>query len=115
MSETGLLPKGFEELEPFLAGWDLPTFNARRAFRGAQSMEAIQCFYDAMVPRGSAALALVDRYPFPDYPEDVARLYRLLLALNHAAMAIEVHGAARAPYAPYPDQLAVTRSFSTFG
>ncbi|MFW2828758.1 hypothetical protein [Sphingomonas sp. ID0503] len=112
---TGRLPAGFEELEPFVEEWDLPTFNARRAYRGGRSMEEIRRFYDAMVPRASDALALVDGHAFPDLPEDVARLYRLLLALNHAAMAIEVHGAPRAPYAPYPDQLTVTRSFATFG
>lgn len=110
-----MLPAGFEDLEPFLAQWDLPTFNERRAFRGGLSLEEIRRFYDAMVPRASAALALIDTYPLRGMPDDVARLYRLVLALSHASMAVEVHGAARAPYAPYPDQLHLTRSFSVFG
>src|SRR3546814_9368794 len=62
--------------------------------------------------RADAALTLVEQYPFEQMPEDVARLYRLVLALAHASMATEIHGSARAPYAPYPDKLTVTRSRS---
>jgi hypothetical protein len=109
------LPPGFEDLEPFVADWDYPDFNERRAHRGGADMAEIRRFYDAMVPRAAAALDLIDTHPFEAMPDDVARLYRLVLALSHASMAVEVHGVARAPYAPYPDQLSVTRSFRTFG
>lgn len=111
---AGLLPPGFEDLEPFVAAWDGADFNARRAHRGGIDMAEIRRFYDAVVPRAAAALDLIDSHPYREMPDDVARLYRLILALSHASMAIEVHGAARAPYAPYPDQLTVTRSFGTF-
>lgn len=110
-----LLPEGFADLEPFVADWALPSFNERRAHRGGADMADIRRFYDAMVPRADAALALIEQHPYRDMPEDVARLYLLVLALSHASMAIEVHGATRAPYAPYPDQLTVTRSFGVFG
>jgi hypothetical protein len=112
--ETRLLPQGFEDLERFVATWDQPDFNGRRAYRGGIPMEEIRDFYETMRHRADEALTLIGQHPFANMPEDVARLYRPVLALAHASMATEVHGAPRAPYAPYPDQLTVTRSFSVF-
>ena len=114
MSDARLLPPGFADLERFVAAWDHPNFNARRAYRGGLPMADIRDFYETMRHRADAALTLVEEHPFDRMPDDVARLYRLVLALAHASMATEIHGAARAPYAPYPDQLSVTRSFSVF-
>lgn len=109
-----LLPPGFEDLERFVATWDHPDFNSRRACRGGLSMEDIRDFYESIRQRADAALTLVEQHPFEQMPDEVARLYRLVLALAHASMATEIHGAPRAPYAPYPDQLTVTRSFRIF-
>src|SRR3546814_14880282 len=109
--ETRLLPSGFEDPERFVATWDHPDFNGRRAWRGGLPMEDIRDFYETMRHRADAALTLVEQYPFEQMPEDVARLYRLVLALAHAPMATELHGSARAPYAPYPDNLPATRIF----
>jgi hypothetical protein len=109
------LPAGFEDIEPFADPWDLPDFNARRLARGGADMAEIRRFYDAMTPRAAAALDVVGRHPLHALPEDVARLYRLVLALAHVSMAVEVHGAPRAPFVPYPDSLRLHTSFSPFG
>ncbi len=50
------LPAGFEDLEKWL-DWALPTMAERSARRSASSMDDLQAFYDAMLPRLDAALA----------------------------------------------------------
>src|SRR3546814_21017896 len=112
--ETRLLPSGFEDLERFVATWDHPDFNGRRAWRGGLPMEDIRDFYETMRHRADAALTLVEQYPFEQMPEDVARLYSLVPAPAHASMATAIHGSARPPSAPYPAKPPATRLLSTF-
>src|SRR3546814_9901751 len=83
--ETRLLPSGFEDLERFVATWDHPDFNGRRAWRGGLPMEDIRDFYETMRHRVDAALTLVEQYPFEQMPEDVARLYRLVRSEEHTS------------------------------
>lgn len=111
----GALPAGFEELAPFVAYWVVPTSQERIARRSEASMHDIRQFYDAMMARGEELLAFFDRYPLDDLPADAATLYQLLLALAHAAMAVEVHRQPRAPNSPYPNGIRIVRTPQPFG
>ena len=97
-----LLPSEFSDLEPFAAGWALPSFDARMQHRAASSMSEIRRFYDAAQPRADAALAYLEQFPLNQIPEDAARLLRLMFALAQAAMAVEVHGQPHVLHATLP-------------
>ena len=53
---TPLLPPGFSDLEPFVADWCLDSEPERYAKRLSSTMEEIQQFYDAIMPRVPAAI-----------------------------------------------------------
>ena len=50
------LPADFADLEPF-AEWAIPTERARYAKRLSSTMDELQAFYDAALPRMDAAAA----------------------------------------------------------
>lgn len=105
MSAAPLLPPGFAALAPFVADWALPTTNERLFVRASKPLAETRAFYDAMVDHADAAMTEIDRYPLDAMPEDVARLACLVLALAQASVAIEIHGAPRAPGTPWPNSI----------
>lgn len=111
----GLLPAGFEELEGFVEHWDVETTNERWNRRAGTHYPEIVRFYEAMLARAEDATSHCEQYPFDAMPEDAARLARLLMALAHAATAVELHRAARVPFSPFPHMLSVERGFQPFG
>jgi hypothetical protein len=98
----GLLPAGFEDLEPLVDYWAGADGQTRWDRRARAEMADIKAFYDQMVPRADAALAHLQPFPLDAMPEPEARLFRLVLSLAQAAMAVELHGQPRAPHSPYP-------------
>jgi len=110
-----LLPNGFEALEPFVAYWDVPSSEMRMRRRSEASMEDIKAFYDAMAPRGEQILQYLERFKMDALPEREARLFRLLLALAQAAMAVEMHGQPRVPFSPYPHAVTILKPPQPFG
>ena len=109
------LPPGFEDLEPFVARWAGETTAERMVTRCEADMEDIQVFYDAMLSRGEDAMNLISQHPLTDLPPDVANLAKLLLALAQASIAVELHGQPRAPEAPYPNSIRLTRGPHPYG
>lgn len=94
MSASGL-PAGFEELERFTEAWVLPDAAARMARRQASSLEAIKRFYDAILPRGEAALDYLRQHRLGELPPEAERLLKLMLALAEVAPAVEWYGGPR--------------------
>ncbi len=92
-----LLPPGFAALEPFVGEWVLPDAMARMAKRQASSIAAIRLFYDAMLPRGAAALEHLRQYALGEVPPDAERLLKLMLALAEVAPAVEWYGTPSVP------------------
>jgi hypothetical protein len=90
------LPPAFADLERF-ADWCLPTEEERWARRMAASMEEMQAFYDAALPRVPDALAHCDQYPLDAMPEDAANLLRLVYAFIQVSFPVELWGQ---PYPP---------------
>jgi hypothetical protein len=92
-----LLPPEFADLEPFAATWCLPTERERFAQRMASTMDEIQTFYDAMLPRAEDAIAYCDKFPLDDLPADAERLLQLVYSLVMASFPVE---AWRQPHIP---------------
>jgi hypothetical protein len=85
------LPEQCQDLEPFLA-WSLPTERERSAKRQASTMAEIKAFYDAMLARIEEILPFLDQFPPQNIPQDVQRLFFLVLSLAEVAPAVENFG-----------------------
>ncbi|MGV3769164.1 MAG: hypothetical protein ACO1NM_03940 [Sphingobium phenoxybenzoativorans] len=110
-----MLPPGFETIEKYVGYWDVPTTSERWERRAAASMDEIRAFYDDMLAHADQALDVIALHDINAMPDDVATLARLMLALMSAAVAIEVVGAPRDPYSPYPHSVRVLRGPSPWG
>lgn len=115
MSVRTTLPAGFAELEPFVEYWAGPTVNDRMKARAGADMASIRRFYEVAVARGAEALEYCGRFPLDAMPDDAALLFRLMLGLGQAAIAVEIHGAPRAPNTPWPNSITLQRGPSPFG
>jgi len=86
----GQLPDGFDDLEPFVGEWVLPSSPARAQKRHATSIDEINKFYDALRPRLKEVLTYLDTVP---YSEDMSaqdrRLLELTLSLAEITPAVE--------------------------
>ena len=58
-----MLPAEFSDLEPFVQDWCLDNEPARYAKRLASTMDEIQKFYDAIMPRAEAAIQYLEQFP----------------------------------------------------
>jgi hypothetical protein len=94
---AALLPAEFADLEPFVAGWCLDSEPERYAKRLGSTMDEIQAFYDAIMPRAEAAMQYLDKLPLGDLPEDAWRLLKLLYSLIVMSFAVEIW---KQPYIP---------------
>ncbi|MBB4631608.1 hypothetical protein [Sphingosinicella soli] len=110
-----MLPQGFEELEPFQAYWGAPDTQTRRERREAATMDEIMAFYDVVLPLAPAAMKHLEDVSLDAMPPAEARLFELVLALAHVSMAVELHGAPRAPHTPYPHGVKLMNGPAHFG
>lgn len=111
---NALLPAGFEDLGPLVEYWAGEDLQTRWDRRARASMDDICGFYDTMLPRAETALAYLQPKPLDDLSPADSRLYRLVLSLAHAAMAVELHGQPRAAFSPFPHAIRVTRGPAPF-
>ena len=107
-SETSL-PRGFDALEPFVAYWVRDSNDERRAARSTAQMEDIREFYDVVVALAPDAITSLEKFPLDDMPPAETRLFKLLLAMNHAAIAVEMHGAPRAIDSTWPAAVRIAK------
>lgn len=108
------LPGEFKDLEPLTEYWAGEDVQTRWDRRARADMADIRSFYDAMLPRADEALAYLQPKPLDSLCDEDARLYRMVLSLAHAAMAVELHGQSRAPFSPFPHAIRVTRGPAPF-
>lgn len=94
---TAMLPTEFSDLEPFAQKWCLGTEGERYAARLASSMEDMQAFYDAIVPRAKEAMAYLDGFPLEDLTDEQINLLHLLYSMTMASFPIEVWRQQRVP------------------
>jgi hypothetical protein len=91
-----ILPAAFADLEPY-AQWSLPTESERSAMRLSSSMDELQAFYDAALPRLDAAVAYLDEFPLDALPDDASRLIWMYYSLMTVSFPVEVWRQQRVP------------------
>ena len=84
-----ILPTEFVDLEPF-AEWAIPTERARYAKRLSSTMDELQAFYDAALPRMDAAVAYLEQFDVNGLPDDGKRLLWLYCSLVTVSFPVEV-------------------------
>jgi hypothetical protein len=94
---TALLPREFTDLEPFAAQWSLPTEHERYNQRLDSSIEEMEVFYNAIVPRAEAALTYLEAFPFDALPDDATNLLHLLYSMTQVSFPVEVWHQPRVP------------------
>ena len=114
ISDEPLLPEGFEELERFVADWALPTTMERYSKRISTPMDELRVFYDAVLPRASDAIALLDEHEITELSGPQARLMYLLLALIDVSLPIEVYKSPALRLAPAKERFLVSMDRMTF-
>jgi hypothetical protein len=92
------LPAPFADLSRFIAKWDHPGTNERYAMRLSSTMEELQDFHDALLPRVEEIRTYLDAKPFDEYTEPDVRLARLVFAWVPVAEAVEVFKQPRVPH-----------------
>jgi hypothetical protein len=97
MMTGNLLPAAFTDLDPFVKHWALPRESERNNKRISSSMDDLQRFYDAMLPRIGEAAKYLDQFPLDEMPADALRLLHLSLSLMEISMAVEVLGQPNMP------------------
>lgn len=102
-----LLPPGFASLERHLDYWDRPDSHTRWMQRQAATPAQLREFYDDMLANSDAAMAYLNDMPIPAIEGADARLFRLVLALTHASIGVEIHGQPTVPNAPYPHAVSI--------
>ena len=93
---TPELPADFADLAPF-ADWALDTWRERYDKRLASSMDDMQAFYDAMMPRLPDILAHCDSFDLGELPDDAHNLLLLVFALGEASFPVEAWRQPRVP------------------
>ena len=89
---TSALPQKFASLECWVNNWALPTEIQRVQKRLGSSIEEIQAFYDAVLPRIEEMLDYLNQFKIDDVPPDAASLLNLCLSLAEVSLAVEWWG-----------------------
>jgi hypothetical protein len=92
-----ILPEQFASLERFVAKWDKQGTAERYAVRLASTMEELQDFHDALLPRMAAIRTYLDGKSLDAFSDADRRLGRLAFAWISAAEAVEVFKQPRVP------------------
>jgi hypothetical protein len=111
MSATGgLLPAGFEALEPFVESWAIDGA-ANRAHRRLLSSDADRvAFFNAAKDLLPAGLDYLDRKHLHEFDEREQRLMNLFLSLCHVAQAVEIQGDDEPRHALGRQHMKITRA-----
>ena len=106
-----LLPDGFSDLEIF-AEWALPTSTERNRKRRGSSMDEINAFYDALLPRLKQILAYLDQLSLQEMPQDARRLLYLCLSLAEVTIAVELFHEPKVTGGCEPERFVVVREIN---
>jgi hypothetical protein len=90
------LPPEFADLEPF-ADWALATERERYAKRLSSTMDELQAFYDAALPRLDDAATYLEQFSLDDLPDDALRLLYVCYSLINASFPVEAWRQPRVP------------------
>jgi hypothetical protein len=91
------LPEQFAELEPFVNRWSLASESERYAQRLGSTMDEMQTFYDAIVPRADEAMTYLEQFPLDGLPNDALDLLHLVYSMIQVSFPVEVWRQPRVP------------------
>ena len=102
MPSRAELPKGFEDLAPFVEEWgDVETQDGRYRRRQSLPMERLDAYYKAVTPRLQAIFDHLGTFSYgPPLPAAEALLFRVVMAMTEVAQAVEVFNQPTVPHAP---------------
>lgn len=101
-----LLPKGFEDLEPYLE-WALPHQLQRAKKRMSSTMAECRVFYDALTPRMEELISYMEGFP-RSAELDAAHNRLFMLGLAYMDVAIPIDSKWKGPINPgslLPDRI----------
>ena len=101
------LPEAFTDLQHLAADWALSTEAERNRKRLITSIDDLQLFYDAVLPRMEAIVGYLNQFPLNALPTDAQALLNLALAFMEVSTAIELFGSARVPHGFEPERYAI--------
>ncbi|HKZ80387.1 MAG TPA: hypothetical protein VJ124_19080 [Pyrinomonadaceae bacterium] len=90
MASEHYLPDQFQELNSFSERWALATERERNDRRRSSTMEEIQKFYDAILPRMDEIINYLNQYPLDGLPVDARRLFYLALSFMEISPSVEL-------------------------
>ena len=105
------LPQGFSDLEQFVE-WALPSSTERNRKRRASSMDEINAFYNAILPRLEQILAYLDQFSLREMPQDARRLLYLSLSLAEVTIAVELFHEPKVTGGCDPERFVVAREIN---
>jgi hypothetical protein len=85
-----MLPGEFSDLEPFAAKWCRPTERERWDARVSSTIDEMQEFYDAILPRVEEALVYLDKFSLDDMPDDAVHLLQLVYSFVVVSFPVEL-------------------------
>lgn len=86
------LPEQFQELNSLVETWALARESERNARRRSSTMEEIQKFYDAVLPRMDEIIGYLNQYPLEHLPETAKWLFYLALSFMEVSPSVELLG-----------------------
>jgi hypothetical protein len=92
-----ILPGEFADLEPYAGTWCLATEPERWARRMSSSIDELDAFYDAILPRVEEAIAYCDTFSLDRMPEDAVNLLRMVHSFVIVSFPVELW---RQPHVP---------------
>ena len=95
LNMRSLFPEEFADLEAVGAPWSIGSDNERSRTRAGSSMEDMEVFYDAVLPRAHEILAYCDRFDVRNPPEEMRVLMSMLYSLIVVSSAVEAWKRAR--------------------
>lgn len=106
----GLLPEGFEALEPFVATWAIEGADRRMQHRLDSEAGEREAFFEAGKDLVPVALELLDQKSFDAFDDREQRLMLLVLSMAHVAQAVEIQGDDEPGHARYARYITITRA-----
>jgi len=73
----------FSELDEYLATWGLPSVEERIAKRTSSTIEEMQAFHDAMLPRLAEIIEFLNQFPAAEIPLEHQALKNAALSVLH--------------------------------
>ena len=101
----------FNELQPWIDSWGLPSARERLHRRVDSELREMQAFYDAVSPRLEEIIEYLNQFPVDDIPEDDMKLAWMVLGLCEVDDALHVWKAANLDYISDPVNWRTKTSF----